>query len=317
MRHLPHQSSLPGLLVLLLVACNGSSESASSDGGAPDATTPDATSPDAASTDATTPTDAGDDALGAVDASDAGPTYAGPTVQVSGKTVESPSATPLPGVTVCVLSQPALPCVQSSSTGAFALAVPASSDTGLLLTNANTDSILVPITTTTSNQPGWEIGLPASGTVQTTFTGDGLSYPSTTAGFLEIYLGNGTSEIDAPGLTAAIAPQSGIGPKYLSSTGTADPSATATSSYSAAIFGGITPGDVTVSVAPASSATTATCSRTFGGWSSTQQSAARAPIVAGFTTHLGMACAIVTADAGPDASADGGDAGDAGDAATD
>jgi hypothetical protein len=324
-----------GTFSLALAACGGESATGPADGGTVDGTLDDSAVPldsssldandgslaDATQDSATLDDDgaSSDSSLtvedsGAPDASDEdAATYAGPVVHIVGTAVESPSAAPLTGVTICAYAQPAIPCVTTPSTGAFDVMVPASAETGVTLAVSGRESVLLPLETTTQNQVGWEIGMTATSDVEVIFSALGATYPDSTTGFLGTFASPPGGQIGVAGVTMAVVPQSGKGPIYLTAAGAPDPSATATSTYSAGFFGNLTPGDVTVTYAPASVSSTLACSLYFGGWVSALPNSVRVPIAAGFDTHVGMACTLTTEDAGgaDDAGAPGNDAGDA------
>ncbi len=296
----------------LLAACSGGNASTP----AVDAsTTADATSPSADASGLQS-TDAGEDATpgdsGSTDshAPDDAPVYLGPTVHISGTAVESPSAAALAGVTVCPFAQPLLPCSTTPANGSFDVQIPASSETGVTLSVAGRESVLVPLETTTANLSGWEIGMTAASDVQAIYTAFGATYPDSTTGFLAAYASPPGEQIGLAGLTMTIVPGSGKGPIYLTAAGAPAPSATETSTYSVGFFGNVAPGDVTLTFAPASTSTTLSCSPSFGGWTSSLGNSVRVPIAAGFDTHVGMACTATTVDGGAssDAGGDGGDA---------
>jgi hypothetical protein len=284
-------------LVLALVGCSGSEAPSQpvTDGGPPaDAfATTDATSMDSGAEDA------------APDASaDTAPPFTGATIHIRGEAVETPSGTPLTGVSVCAYAQPGIPCVTTTAAG-FDLPVPASSETGVTFALAGFDSTLVPIVTTTIDQTGWEIGMEAASDLSAFAAALDVSYPDRTTGFLGSFAsdqgGGGLS-----GVVMSIAPASGKGPVYLAGTGAPDTTATSTSTVGAGFFGAITPGVVTLTFASITTSVVLDCEPDFGGWPSALPNAARIPIVAGFDTHVGLQC---TADV-----VDGGVPGDAGDA---
>ena len=306
MRHA--RASLVVLALLALGACGGQAASGQGDGGTVDGSAldgqPDSTDLDAGSdgADATSATDA-TDATGIGDAAaegEAAPPYTGPTVMFSGEAVESPSATPLGGVTVCVYAEPGIPCVMASPTGQFSVPVPANSNTAVTLSLPGYDSVLVATVTDGQDQSGWEIGMAAASDMGVIFSALGTAYPNSAAGFLGAYVNDSSSGTfeGLAGVTTSFAPQSGSGPIYITNNGAPSTSLTATSSWGESFFGTITPGEVTVLWAPASASSTLTCTPNFGGWPSSLPNAVRAPIAAGFDTHLGMACTLSTVDAG-------------------
>jgi hypothetical protein len=238
---------------------------------------------------------------------EAAPPYTGPTVMFSGEAVESPSATPLGGVTICVYAEPGIPCVTASSSGLFSVPVPANGNTAVTLSLAGYDSVLVATVTSGQDQSGWEIGMAPASEMALVFSTLAVTYPSATAGFLGAYVdtNSGFPNMGLAGITTSLSPQSGSGPIYLTSMGAPSTSLTATTSAGESFFGGITPGEVTVSWAPASASSTLSCTASFGGWPSSLPNTIRAPIAAGFDTHVAMACSLVPSDAGTPADASG------------
>jgi hypothetical protein len=85
----------------------------------------------------------------------------------------------------------------------------------------------------------------------------------------------------------SISPPSGVGPLYAATGGTApDPALQVTSTGGFARFAQVAPGVIAVDLAPG----TLTCQPNFGGWSQPTPSSIRAPVVAGFETHVGFGC---------------------------
>jgi len=281
------------VVVLGSLGCGGSSSTTpplADAGPAADSSVPvDAGAADATPADAT-PSDATDESA---------PPFTGATIHVRGTAVESPSGTPIEGVTICAYAQPGIPCVTTTSTG-FDLLVPASSETGVTLAISGRESVLVPIVTSTEDQNGWEIGMTAAADMSVFMSALGLGFPEPSAGILGADVSVPGEMLGLAGLVDTISPRSGSGPLYLTSTGAPDSTATSTSTYSATFFGNLTPGEVVVTFAPGASSGTLTCQLNFGGWSSALPNSARIPIAAGFDTHVGFACTEAAADAGAD-----------------
>lgn len=209
-----------------------------------------------------------------------------PTVMLSGKVVRSFSNnTPLAGVTVCVYAEPAMPCVQTDAQGAFAVPVPIYTETGITLVESGSGSVLLPFFAD-KDMTGWIVGLPSKTSVQTFYGAANVAYPDDMNAFLAVAVDQGTSETGVAGVAVSIAPAPGVGPLYAAAGGaTPDPALQATSSAGRARFAQVTPGTVTIDVAPG----VLSCGLRFGGWDNGPDSL-RAPIVAGFETHVGFGC---------------------------
>jgi hypothetical protein len=213
------------------------------------------------------------------------------TIRFRGTAVQSPSAAPLGGVTACVFAQPTTPCVTTDVTGAFDLPVPARSETGVTLALPGRDPVLVSFVTGARDQDGFRIGMQSASLVSGVATALGLAYPiDASSGFLAAFASAPGSQANLPGVRVAITPATGKGPIYLASTGAPDPSATSTSARGVGFFGSVTPGALTVTFSPAAPGATLSCTSNFGGWPSALPNSVRVPIVAGFDTHVGMAC---------------------------
>ena len=78
-----------------------------------------------------------------------------------------------------------------------------------------------------------------------------------------------------------------IGPVYLAEDGAPDSSLVATSTYGDAVFAGVAPGVVELTMGPAD----VVCVPSFGGWPTSRQGSVRVPVVAGFETVVWMRCA--------------------------
>jgi hypothetical protein len=82
------------------------------------------------------------------------------TVMFAGKVVQS-FGSKLPGVTVCVFDQPAIPCTTSDDQGDFFLPVPSFTETGITLAKQGVGGVLVAFETQGDDVNGWVIGLPS------------------------------------------------------------------------------------------------------------------------------------------------------------
>jgi hypothetical protein len=96
----------------------------------------------------------------------------------------------------------------------------------------------------------------------------------------------GTENEGLDGATFSVTPVSGKGPVYLSSGGTPDQGATATSSQGFGLFGNLPPGDYEVSVTHP----TKTCVIDLLGWPATNKSAARVRVQADFIAAATFIC---------------------------
>jgi hypothetical protein len=221
----------------------------------------------------------------------AGGGSAGPPILFGGTTGESLMASPLSGVQVCVYQHPEIACVLSDPTGHFSFQVPGDAQIALTFTKTGFTGMVIPIVTTAGqNQTQWGVSLPLLSESHAFYAGfPGATYPDATKGFIEIQLSNPMNfQLGFPGLVASITPASGEGPLYAGLNGpyVADPTLQATSGVGFVRFANVNAGIVEVDIGPSSHS----CTANFGGWSSPNANAARAPIVPGFETHVGFAC---------------------------
>jgi hypothetical protein len=214
----------------------------------------------------------------------------GPTITFGGTVVHVPGgSTTLSSVEVCVYQHPEIPCVMSDTGGHFTTDVPAGMEVAVTLSKPGFTGVVVALVTSDQDQTQWEIGL-ASTTTDQAFYGaaPGATYPDASHGFLGVFLDSSSNQNQGfAGATVSLTPASGVGPIYAGATFTmADPTLQATSTSGAARFAGLTPGTVEIQIAPG----TLSCDPNFGGWSAPDANAVRAPIVAGFETHVGFGC---------------------------
>jgi hypothetical protein len=284
----------------------------SSDGSMQDATS----SLDASPPDATSGTDGSqDDATPSSDAGDAGG-YAGPTIRIEGIMVSYPCThcEGIPALTVCVYDEPSLPCAITGTFGNFDIGVPANRNTALTFVADGYDSALMAVTTSSSDQSGWEIGLSPANEMTALAGALGLPFPATTTCFVttgvEAYPpGDPNALATLVGATIAIDPASDAGTLYQTSTLTPDPGATSTTSSGAAFFGNVGPGEISVVYTAASGSLT--CVPAVGGWRGAVANEIRVPVAAGFDSYANVYCVLTGADTGADASEGASDAGDA------
>jgi hypothetical protein len=280
--------ALPGMLgtlaPLVAIACGGTTIASSSEA------TSGASSSSSSGTGATT---AGSSTTASSAASSgsggAGGASAGPTIAFGGTVVQVPVNVFLSSVQICVDQHPEIACATSDSQGAFSLSVPANAEVAVTLAKPGYAGIVVPLVTSTQDQEEWEIGLPTSSSTAGFYSGfTGATYPDTTRGFLSVYVTQGTSsQTGRANVVPSMSPSSGEGPIYAGTSLTmADPTLQATSSVGNARFANVSPGIVEVTLGPS----TLTCTANFGGWSAPDANAVRVPIVAGFETHVGLAC---------------------------
>lgn len=275
------KSSIFGAVILAATACGGSvettphdSSSATSTGGGGQGGGGTTTSTSTTSTSSTGGIGGGGGAL-PID-----------TITLSGKVVRSPNGSLLPGVTVCVYAAPSIPCVQTDAQAEFSIPVPTYTETGVTLEKEGSGAVLLPFSTNGTDLSGWTIGMPATAAIEGFYSAANIVYPSIASGFLQVWIDQGTTEVGIEGVAISMSPASGNGPLYAASGGTApDPALQATSAAGFARFALVTPGVVAVDVAPGA----LTCKIRFGGWPNGPTSL-RAPIVAGFETHVSFGC---------------------------
>jgi hypothetical protein len=218
----------------------------------------------------------------------AGAAGAAPTIHVSGTLskfdIAAPDAAPsavIAGVEVCVWKRDDIPCIESDSLGQYVLpGVPASSEIAITYRKAGYLGILSPLTTGTDDIMGqWDMATDADAAAFAAAAG--FSYPLEDTGLI-FFRGNGT---DVTGVTATIAPSSGVGPVFVDASGAPDSSLTGTSSAQWGLFGNVAPGDVEVTITHPSHS----CKKQVIGWSAAGATG-RVPVTAGYLVAITAEC---------------------------
>jgi len=207
------------------------------------------------------------------------------SVNVRGK-VSTEAEVPIPGATVCVRVLRDQRCVHTSEAGGFALAAPAHGEIAVSATAAGFGARLVALTTRGRDVADWRITLLAESVVRArsaALTDAGGEAEGSIFATAEPPPG---SPPGIEGVTMAIAPATGARPLFFSSTGDPDPARTATSTWSRALFAGIAPGEVTLTLGPQP----LTCTPLHGGWPSPAPNSVRVPVLAGFETQVALSC---------------------------
>jgi hypothetical protein len=210
------------------------------------------------------------------------------TVAIAGTVVPVPQGT-LPGVSICLLDHPEVPCVTSDGQGKFSIDVPANAEVAITLSKAGFAGVLVPIATSDKDQLQWAIGLQQEPDVKGFYDASpGATYPDANHGFLAVFAHpSANPQAGLPGMTASITPVSGTGPFYASPNfKLPDPMLTSTSTSGIVRFADVAPGMLEITAGPA----TLVCTSNFGGWPSPKANTLRAPIAPGFETHVGVEC---------------------------
>jgi hypothetical protein len=207
------------------------------------------------------------------------------SVSLRGK-VTTESQAGIVGATVCLQGTLRARCVRASDSGDFSLVVPAHAELAVAVTAPGFGNRLIPFTTTGKDATGAYMLLREEA-VQARYSGLGGVYPNEAVGFVyataEAPSGSATG---IEGVTMTIEPKSGQGPLYFAPDSRPDPARTKTSTWSDALFIGVTPGEVTLTFGPAP----VTCMPSYGGWPSATPNSVRIPVAAGFETRVGMGC---------------------------
>jgi hypothetical protein len=220
-------------------------------------------------------------------AADAPPFDSGLTVLFSGLIVASgPSAFALTGAQVCVAQT--TNCSTTDSQGAFALHIPANAQVAITIQRSGYTNVLVPIITNTLDQTGWEIGTLAAATTTANYQTAGATYPDPSKSFLAAFASTANGQSGHANVTFQYAPAPTLGPTYTDATGAASANATSTSTWGEGIA--TFPSSVS-QVVVTFQPSTLSCASNFGGWPAMGANAVLVPLLPGFETHVGQACA--------------------------
>jgi hypothetical protein len=220
---------------------------------------------------------------------DGGGVDAGPTTTISGSIVGLIVDAPVTGMKVCVYQVPSIPCVTTSTAGAYALSgVPADAEVLLEYTKTDFLKTLVTVKTTVGPMSIGTFHAPTEGEANFLATQLGTTIDATKGQVLfTAFQGAPGSFTGQDNVAASIAPTSGVGPVYLTSTMTPSTSLTATSTAGLGLFANVSPGDLEVTMTHSSK----TCQRLSTAWVGTAATASKVKIVAGYlTAGAGLEC---------------------------
>ena len=224
----------------------------------------------------------------------------GGTVAVAGRViVNGPGGTWLSGVEVCLVETRA--CVTSGGEGEFSLHAPAHSEVTLTLSKRGHGGVALGLATTGADTRGSVFGMSTDAMLLARKSGVAATHPSDHAGHVVAIASPPDREIGVEGVTLSLQPASGKGPFYAEPDGTFSTKRDRTSSWSAALFTEVAPGEVEIVYG-----TSMSCVPGFGGWSSKRTNAVRAPVVSGFETRVAMVCKLALRGAAVSASPRGG-----------
>ncbi len=231
---------------------------------------------------------------------------------------------PLAGAELCVLDHSGIPCVKTGADGKYVLAgVPANTELAITATKDGYQGNLVLAVSGDVDQTV-DAFMINNTLAQIVYTGAGFTWPlnnegsltggafhrvpvnggadaggadagggdagdagATEAGVADAAGADaGTKNEGLAGATLSVTPVAGKGPVYLSSGGTPDQGATATSSQGFGLFGNLPPGDYEIAV----SHPTKNCVIDLLGWPATNKSAARVRVQADFISAATFIC---------------------------
>lgn len=171
----------------------------------------------------------------------------------SGTVVEAAGAAPLAGARVCLPDAPAVPCATTDANGAYQIQLPAWTTDLDLAVNVTAAGHLgfTGLTHQTTNGVVWfsQISLMDDAAATARLQAQaGFAYPAPGKAFvlLSVFRASGGA---VTGATAALSPASGSGPVYAQPSGTLDPTLAATTTNGYLLFGGVTPGKLSITVA--------------------------------------------------------------------
>lgn len=196
---------------------------------------------------------------------------------------------PVGGAMVCVLHHTEIPCQVTAANGTYVMALPelAGDDIAIQVT---ADGFLGEVLLDEEPAQGvsWPTEIPLEmmpDAIDDLATDAGFTYPGS-GGFLEVRVMGGAAGV-LTGATATIAPDSGEGPVYRGSDGTATPSLIGTSSDGGVLYGNVAAGVYEVTALAGSAACTVAPGGALlvGDWPAD---------VAGATTRVEVADASIT-----------------------
>jgi hypothetical protein len=179
---------------------------------------------------------------------DGGPPI-GNFVQVSSTVIEVKAGAPIANARICIVDRPEIPCATSAADGSYTLSIPAWTTPVDIAFNV-TAARHLGSTGLVHEKPGSVVWLSHplyddAGAAEL-MNHAGFTYPGGGKGYvlLAMFRGSGGA---AQGLTATSAP-AGLGPVYLDPVGTPNPALTAVTSNGYALFGGLEPGPIEITV---------------------------------------------------------------------
>lgn len=210
----------------------------------------------------------------------------GGTVAVAGRVIlNGPGGSWLSGVEVCVVGPRA--CATSGREGEFLVHAPAHSEVTLTLSKPGHGGVAIGLATTSADARGSVFGMSTDAMLHARKSGVAAAHPSDPTGHVVAVASPPDREIGVEGVMLSIEPPSGKGPFYAEPDGTFATKRDRTSSWSAALFTEVAPGEVEIVYA-----TSLSCVPGFGGWHSKRTNAVRAPVVSGFETRVAMVCKL-------------------------
>jgi len=208
-----------------------------------------------------------------------------PTVSLRGKVITE-TKVGIGGASVCLQGPLRAPCVRTAELGDFSIDVPAHAELAVALTATGFGNRLMPFTTSGKDATGVYVLLREE-VLRSRYSELGPAYPDPAHGLIDATArAPSGSPTGIDGVTMAIEPKSGQGPLYFAPNSKPDRSRTATSTWSEALFAGMTPGEVTLTFGPPS----VTCTPLHEGWPSAAPNSIRIPVAAGFETRVAMRC---------------------------
>jgi hypothetical protein len=176
-----------------------------------------------------------------------------PPVMVSGTVVEAAGSAPLVGARVCILDAPAIPCAITDAKGAYQIALPhwtTDLDVAVNVTAAGHLGF-TGLTHQNANGVVWFGEIPLMDDAAATAmlqAQAGFAYPAPGKAFVQFSVFHASGGA-ATGATATLSPASGSGPVYAQPSGTLDPTLAAVTTNGYLMFGEVTPGKLSITVA--------------------------------------------------------------------
>lgn len=172
---------------------------------------------------------------------------------VSGTVVEAAGSAALAGARVCLLDAPATACATTDAKGAYQLSLPSwTTDLDLAVSVTAAGHLgFTGLTHQTTNGVVWFGDIPLMDDAAATAmlkAQAGFEYPAPGKAFVlfSVFRASGGAAL---GATATLAPASGRGPVYAQPSGTLDPALAATTTNGYLLFGDVTPGKLSITVA--------------------------------------------------------------------